>query len=126
MAPYVPVYNAGDLTNMGVDTAGGVMNATASQSGNVASLGILGGAIMPQLGNVTKQSAGMLTSIGGPSATAAAEKASDDAKKPHKAHSASVGGTGTMVHSVGHATATANAEKASADAKKLCASCQGK
>ena len=77
---YAAQYSAGDLTNMGIDTAGGVGHAAADQAGNVASLGILGGAVMPQLTNITKQTGTMVTSIGGPSATAAAEKASANAK----------------------------------------------
>ena len=80
MAPFVPTFNAADLSAMGIDTAGGVMSATAAQSGNVASLGILGGAIMPSLTNAVGQTGMMVHSIGGPTAQAAAEKAQEDAK----------------------------------------------
>jgi len=80
MVPYVPQFNAADLSAMGIDTAGGVMSATAAQSGNVASLGIFGGAVMPQVSNIVGQTGMMVHSIGGPTAEAAAEKAQEDAK----------------------------------------------
>jgi len=78
---YAAQFATADLSAMGVDTAGGVMGQTAAQSGNVASLGIFSGTTMPLLGKSVSGSADMLTSIGGPAATANADSAQERAKR---------------------------------------------